>query len=142
MKYFSRLVAYLKDLNLLLAMKISIVILIVSIVQVSASTFAQNLTIKESDAPMARVLKEIRKQSGYKFIIDGDLLKSLRPVSVSVKSGTLEEALLAVFAGQPITYEIVEKTIILKQKQIPKRIIQQDKIKIKGKVEVSAIVAR
>ncbi|WP_316812560.1 SusC/RagA family TonB-linked outer membrane protein [Pedobacter heparinus] len=117
MKFLGRPVPYLKDLNLLLAMKISILILIVSMVQVSASTFAQSLTITANKAPMAQVLKEIRKQSGYKFIIDGDLLKRLHPVSVSVKNASLEKALSASFSGQPVSYEIVEKTIFIKAKE-------------------------
>src|SRR5215217_1809246 len=51
--------------KLLLIMRLTTVLLIATIMQVSASGLAQKITINKKNAPIDEVINEIRKQSGY-----------------------------------------------------------------------------
>jgi len=98
-------------------MKITAFILMVFGLQVSANTMAQNVTLSEHKAPLEKVLNEIKQQTGYVFFYNQEWLKQAQPVDVDVKNMPLEQALKACFKNQPYSYEIVNKTIVLKLKQ-------------------------
>lgn len=98
-------------------MRLVIVILIATIMQVSASGFAQKISLSQKKEPLNSVLKEIRKQSGYNFIITGELLKQSRPVSIEVNQIELSDALTLIFKEQPLTYTISNKTVVIKEKE-------------------------
>ncbi|MCR8557195.1 TonB-dependent receptor [Mucilaginibacter sp. BJC16-A38] len=100
-------------------MKLSIILLIATILQASASTgYAQKITLSEKNAPLEKVLKEIREQSGYDFFYNSKLIKQANPVSISVQNTELDEVLKLAFTGQPFIYSINDNTIIIKPKPI------------------------
>ncbi|MDR6786062.1 TonB-linked SusC/RagA family outer membrane protein [Pedobacter africanus] len=115
-KHFGTVLMYPKGINLILAMKITTLLLIVSILQVSASTFAQKVTINQKDMQLEQVFKLIRAQSGYNILIDVDLLKSTRTVSLNIKDYTVEEAVEAALKNQNLEYEMKDKLILIKPK--------------------------
>jgi hypothetical protein len=49
----------------LLIMKLTIVLLVAACLQVQATGFAQKISLNEKNAPLAKVFKLIRKQTGY-----------------------------------------------------------------------------
>ena len=100
-------------------MKLSIILLVATILQVSAKGYAQKITLSEKSAPLEKVLKEIREQSGYDFFYSSTLIKEANPVSINVRNTELEEVLKLAFYGQPFIYSINEKTIIIKPKPNP-----------------------
>ncbi|GEO06258.1 hypothetical protein AAE02nite_39220 [Adhaeribacter aerolatus] len=69
---------------------------------------------------MEKVFKSLRKQTGYSFFYRVNLLQKARPVNLQLKGVTLDEALKNCFEGQPFTYEILNKTVIIKPKEISK----------------------
>ncbi|WP_316818063.1 SusC/RagA family TonB-linked outer membrane protein [Pedobacter nyackensis] len=103
--------------KILLIMRLTIVILIATFMQVSATTYAQRISINKANASLKTVLKEIRTQSGYDFVYTEGLLKDARPVSIQVKNAMLEDVLKAVFSTQPLTYTINQKTVVLNEKE-------------------------
>jgi TonB-linked SusC/RagA family outer membrane protein len=107
---------FLPTRQTLLCMKITAFLIIFFCLSAGAATMAQNVTLTEKKAPLEKVLSEIRKQSGYLFFYNEDWMKQARPVDIHVKNASLNEVLLAVFDGQPFSYEIVDKTISLKLK--------------------------
>ncbi|QEC79691.1 TonB-dependent receptor [Mucilaginibacter ginsenosidivorax] len=100
----------------LLIMKLSIILLVATILQASASGYAQKITLSEKNAPLEKVLKEIREQCGYDFFYNSKVIKQANPVSIDVLNTELEEVLKLTFKGQPFIYSISEKTIIIKPK--------------------------
>lgn len=50
--------------TLLLMMRLTILMLCAGILQVSARTYGQKITLTQRNAPLVAVLKELRKQSG------------------------------------------------------------------------------
>lgn len=123
--------------KILLIMRLTIIILIATILQVSASTFAQKITLQEQNAPIAKVFKKITEQSGYGFFVPQSLLKNTKPVSITVKNAELAEVLKAIFENQPIDYKIEDNSVTVSKKDISflERIIERlQEIEIKGKV--------
>lgn len=100
-------------------MKLIIILLTTAIMQVSASTYAQSITLNKKNAPLIQVIDEIRNQSGYDFFYNLKLIKSAAPVTVNLKNETLESALAKVFSSQPLTYTVTtrDKAVILKEKE-------------------------
>src|SRR5688572_25667304 len=103
----------------LLLMKLTAFVLLATCLQVSAKGYAQKISLSEKNAPLEKVLLQIKKQSGYQLWYEDRLLQNARPVNISVKDVPLEDALKQVFANQPLGYEVIGKTIAVKEKEIP-----------------------
>jgi TonB-linked SusC/RagA family outer membrane protein len=99
-----------------LVMRLTTVILIASLLQVSAATFGQRITINQLNTPLSVALKEIRKQSGYDIFYDSKFFSKNQKVDVSLTNATLQEALESVFKRLELTYEIQDKTVVIKKK--------------------------
>jgi len=102
--------------KMLLVMKLTTLILITTLVQVSAVSHAQKITLKRKSASLESIFKELRIQTGYDFFFDRNSLQKAVPVSIDVKEATLEEVLEELFVKQQLVYAIESKTIIIKEK--------------------------
>ncbi|HTM98858.1 MAG TPA: TonB-dependent receptor [Pedobacter sp.] len=99
-------------------MKLTIFLILTSLLQVSASTFAQRkVTISMENTPFEKVLRAIGKQSGFNIVYVSDAVKSARPVTIDVKEAQLNEVLQKSFINQPLIYVIEGRTIIVKEKK-------------------------
>jgi len=103
--------------QILLIMRLTTIILIMAIMQVSASTFAQRITLSEKNATLSQVFDRISDQCSYNFIFTSDLLKGTKPVTISVKNTELDKVLEQIFKDQPIYFSIEDRTIIIREKQ-------------------------
>ncbi|MGN8070139.1 TonB-dependent receptor [Mucilaginibacter sp. 22184] len=114
-------------------MKLIIILLTASILQVSAATYAQQISINVKGTSLQQVFKKLRKQSGYNFLYDSDMLNDAHPVSLNLNNATLDDVLKACFAGQPLTYVINQNTVIVRSKPEPVTQTPND-VTVKGKV--------
>jgi TonB-linked SusC/RagA family outer membrane protein len=122
--------------KLLLIMRLTTVILIATIMQVSAAGFAQRITLSKKKASLKSIFKEIRKQSNYDFIYTDQLLQNVKTVDINVSDALLAEVLDRLFLGQPLSYTIEDRTIVLKEKTgtpLKSRIVAQA-IDVRGRV--------
>ncbi len=115
-------------------MKITAFVLLISIMQVSAGTFAQKVTINKTNAPLKVVIDEICKQGGYDFVLDAKVKKHLKPVNINIKESTVENALAICLKDQPLTYTIEDKLIVLKVKNFASKEAVIKDISISGRV--------
>lgn len=119
-------------------MRLTTVILIASLLQVSAATFGQRITISQRNVPLESVLKEIRKQSGYDFFYNGKNISKKQEVSINVTNAELEDALNIAFTGLQLEYTIKGKIITIKTKEEPtfmdNIIARFQAINVRGKV--------
>ena len=97
-----------------LAMKLTIILLIIALTNVNAAGYGQKITLAEKDAPLIMVLKQIRQQSGYNFIYNKKSLKNVKNVNINVTNADIDEVLKACFAEQPLTYVLLMKTVVIK----------------------------
>ncbi len=98
-------------------MKLVTIFLFATALQVSANGFAQKITISKKNVSLEKIFKEIRKQSDYFFIYSNQNVEKATKVNIDVKDASIQEVLDLCFKQQPLTYTIVEKTVIIKPKQ-------------------------
>lgn len=103
--------------KLLSIMKLIIVILITSLMQVTAAGFGQKVSLKEKNASMESVISKIRSQTGYDFVFDFRLLENTKRVNVTLINETLESALKTIFKDQNLDFTIKDKIIVIKAKE-------------------------
>jgi TonB-linked SusC/RagA family outer membrane protein len=121
-------------LKLFLIMKLSFLLCLVSILQVSAApSFAQKISLDKSNASLSEALKEIHQQSGFNIFYNAKMLKKAVPVNVHLQNTDLGEVLKQCFKDQPFGYIINNNTIVVIPKPIETRPVQD--IVIVGQVK-------
>ncbi|WP_199119230.1 TonB-dependent receptor [Pedobacter sp. ASV28] len=100
-----------------LLMKLTVIIIVLTFLKVNAHVHAQQITLTVKQAPIIEVLGQIEKQSGYQFFYDDEVLAPTQKVSLTLKNAEITEALNKCFAGQPLAYQIIDKTIVIKRKE-------------------------
>lgn len=103
--------------KLLCRMKLIILLLTVGALQVAAKGNAQNITISVKDVALQNVFKQITDQTGYQFFYTNNQLEMSKPVTVDVKNESLESVLEKCLKDQSLTYSIINKTIVIKNKK-------------------------
>ncbi|MGE7774898.1 SusC/RagA family TonB-linked outer membrane protein [Chitinophaga sp. NPDC101104] len=79
---------------------------------------AQEISLQLRNEPFLKVLKQIEKQSGYTFIYGKNQLDNAKPVTLSIRNASLNDALTACFKNQPLTYSIqAPKFIVIKNRE-------------------------
>lgn len=96
--------------------KLVIVALLCTALAASARTYSQKVTVSEKNVPIEKVFKIIEQQTGYVFFYDEALLAKAKRVNIQVANMPLTEVLRLCFQDQPLTYAIVDETIIVKAK--------------------------
>src|SRR5690242_15974726 len=90
----------------LLVMKFSILLLMVTL-QATASSYSQNISLSEQNAPLSEVFAKIEKKTGYLFWYESKLLEKASAVNIDVRNASLRQTLDACLRNQPLTYAIV-----------------------------------
>ena len=108
----------LPPLLIIRMMKLTAVLLFAFTINLYAKGYSQNITLKMSNAPIEKVLDEIRKQTGYSFFYKVDLLNNFSAINIKVKKATIEEAMAICLSNYPLGYFIIDKTIVLKDKVV------------------------
>ncbi|HEY4196470.1 MAG TPA: SusC/RagA family TonB-linked outer membrane protein, partial [Mucilaginibacter sp.] len=98
-------------------MKLTTVLIIATMLQVSAATYGQRITLSEKNAPLGKVLKKVTVQSGYSFLYEDENLTDAKNINVTFSNLSFEDALKKLFANQPLTYTIKDKTVVIKPKE-------------------------
>jgi TonB-linked SusC/RagA family outer membrane protein len=104
-------------------MKLTILFLTICILNVSAHTTAQSITISGKNMPLKKVFGIIKKQTGYVVFTSESVLSEAKPVSVSVTNMALIDFLELTFKDQPLTYKIADKTIIVSKKDAERTLL-------------------
>ena len=98
-------------------MRLTTVILIASLMQVSAATFGQHITLNKKNVTLFSVLKDIREQSGFDFYYDEKTIPQNQKISVILSNSTIEKALEISLDGLNLVYEIEGKIVTIKKKE-------------------------
>ncbi len=102
--------------KLVLQMKLLSFFLFIVCVQASASVSAQKVTLNEKNASVQKLLREIRKQTDYDFLVNARAVKKEHLVNISVTDMPLENVLQQIFRHLPVEYVVDNKTIIIRDK--------------------------
>lgn len=102
-----------------LTMRLIILLTTVASLQLHAAGWAQYVSINLKNSPVEKVFLEIRRQTGYQFMYNMQMLHNARRVTINVKNVPLEQALKISLTGQPFTYTIVDSTVVIKPEREP-----------------------
>ena len=97
-------------------MKLTAFILTILCLHVSAAGFSQKIAMTVKNKPLTEVFSFIEQQSGYKFFYDNKVVKKGNRVTINVRAGSVQEIMNEVMKGQPMTFSIIDKTIVIKKK--------------------------
>ena len=90
-----------------------VILALLFIVKVSTDAHSQNVSLKAKDVSLEKVFSEIGRQTGYSFVCTTTLLQQSHKVSVALRSVPLKQALDSCLRDQPLTYNVVEKLIVI-----------------------------
>ncbi|SMC61748.1 SusC/RagA family TonB-linked outer membrane protein [Pedobacter nyackensis] len=97
-------------------MRLTTFLLIISFMQVSAAGLAQKLTYVQKEATLKQLFQEIKKQTGYHVVWHAKDLSSNRPFNAAFKNASIEEVLNKSLEGFPLGYTVLEKTIVIMER--------------------------
>jgi TonB-linked SusC/RagA family outer membrane protein len=105
--------------QIVMGINLTTFLLLISVLTVSASSYGQKkITLNEKKANLAVVLDQIRQQSGYDIVSSDEFLQKSKPVTVNIKDASLEDALKECLKDQPLSYEIEDGTVVIKEKEV------------------------
>jgi len=122
--------------KLLLVMKLTTFLLLVASLHISAAGFTQTVTISKRNTSLKSVFKEIKKQTGYFFFYKAQVLQGRGNINIELKNASLTDALKASLKDQNLSFDLVNKTIVISNKEISSatQSLLAAKIEIKGVV--------
>lgn len=119
-----------------LIMKLSVIFLFAAVLQVSARGNAQAVTFTGKDIPLAKVLEEVEKQTGFVSVINGNVLVKTTPVTISATNISLPEFMRLVLRDQSLNFIIESRTIFISKSKSEKdeAVLSPPPIDVKGRV--------
>ncbi len=118
-------------------MKLSMLLLIVSFMQLTASTYSQNkssITLKLKDATIEEALKSIQSNLGIDIFFQSEMIPKGAKVDVDAESSSIGELMDAVLVNTGLTYRMIDDNIVIVPQQTLNHETGQQQIIVKGKV--------
>jgi len=123
--------------KLWLIMRISILLIVLSVFSSTASVYSQSakLTLKMENTRITDVFDAIEQQSEFYFFYNRDKFDDNKVVTVDFEEKKIKTVLDEIFNEEPVSYEIFDRNIIIKvnEKHAEMPVNQQQK-SIQGKV--------
>lgn len=123
--------------QILLVMRLTFLLVLIACLQASGHVYAQNITYSKQQASLEEVFKVIRKQTGYEFLYNSASLRQAKKLDLKFYRTPINTALDDMFRNQDLTYTIIGRTIVVKEKkpsQEPLPVAQPVPIKVTGTV--------
>lgn len=122
--------------KLILMSKITFVLFFVGLLQVSAASYAQmtKLNLKMTNVSLVDVLEEIEAQSEFRFFYDNSQVDLKQQVDVDLSDRKIDEVLTEIFKNTSITYEVLDRHVLITNKANENSVEMQNVIKVTGKV--------
>jgi TonB-linked SusC/RagA family outer membrane protein len=107
--------------------------LIIACMLLSVTTLAQQITFSKRNATISDLRKALEKQTGYTIFNSNSVSAKLKPVTVNITNGTVEQLLDEYFKYQTCTYTIIDKVVTVIPRGTPQT-TGNGVINIKGKI--------
>lgn len=140
MKKKMRFCLHLSDrmLKIIMKMKILLLFMLVSVVQLSAKVHAQQekISVNAKDLSFEQFVKIVEGQTSYQFLYQYEQVQKLKIDKLDCKSKELSEILNGIFAGTGLEYQVVGSNIIVRLSASGVKAVgpAPQEIKIKGRV--------
>jgi len=111
---FDHLCRYAATNSLFLRIKLTGLIVLIMCVQVSAGSFAQQkININASKASITSLLKEIEKQTEYRFVYSHNTLSNDKKTSLNVSDASLQETMSYLLRETSLSYALKESNLVV-----------------------------
>ncbi len=124
----------------LLVVKLTTFLMLALFMNVHARGKAQVISLQAQNMPLHRVFAIVEKQTGFVVFYNKELLKNKPPVSVNATGMPLTSFLDMALANLPLTYEITQKTVVIKEKKSSTAIFNNRKIEESARILIHGIV--
>ncbi|RKR80007.1 TonB-linked SusC/RagA family outer membrane protein [Mucilaginibacter gracilis] len=98
-------------------MKLTTIIILTSLMTVSATGLAQRVTLNQKHISLKQIFNSINKQTGYSIIWSPKKVNGSQIIDVNFNDAELNAVLDLVLEKQQLTYTIEDKTVIIEQKK-------------------------
>lgn len=98
-------------------MKLTTIILISTLLQVSAASFGQKLTLSGKNITIEQVFRAISNQTGYDVVVFTAKFKTGKKIDVNFQNTSLDDVMAQLIKGQGLAFTIEDKTVVIKEKQ-------------------------
>lgn len=118
-------------------MKFIFIFIFATLMQVSASSYGQRITLNEQRASLSSILAQIKTQGKIKMVYPDDLISKAQPVTIKLKNASITDALKLALTNQSLEYNIIDNTVIISERKssLLDRIIERfNNIDISGQV--------
>lgn len=122
-----------KFTKLFLIMKLTIVLLTVACMHVSANTLSQNISLDLRSVELKKALVTIEKKSPYRFLYSDAALPEDKKITISANNASLKEILDQILAGTTLSYKILQSNLVV-LKNDPSSLESINEQKITGRV--------
>ncbi len=109
---------------------------------VSTVAHAVQVTLNLKSVPLEAAFAEIKKQTGYGFWYEKKDLVDLSRVTIDVKNADLVKVLEVCMKGQPLTYQVFDKTVVVKRKVVSSPVVPPAKKSLQEKVRGKVVDAQ
>jgi TonB-linked SusC/RagA family outer membrane protein len=128
-----------KRIKVLRIMKLTLMLLIVGALQLSANVYSQNgrINVNVEEMELADLLWELQESSGIVFAYRTSDLEGMDPVTANFEGATITEILDEVLEDTHLDYKMDKEVVVIVKREIIPEITtedQQEKKIIKGKV--------
>jgi len=99
-------------------MKLTVILLLGSLVAMSATSYSQNtkLNVSSRNATLIDIFKNIEEQSEFYFYFNKEELKVKEKVSVELKDAPISDIMDQVLANSGLEYKIIDRYVVVKEK--------------------------
>ena len=102
-------------LKFLLIMKLTFIMMFLTVLHISANVHAQNtiISLNTNTGSFKEIIKAIEEQSEYRIFYKNEQINLDRKVSIDIKTATVSQVLSDALKGTDIGYTLIDKVIVL-----------------------------
>jgi len=93
--------------------KLSAFLYFFAFLQLSYASYSQSITYTSKQESLEKVLQVVKNQTQYEVLGTKNLLNGSLPITVKANKMPLETFLKTIFDKQPLSYKMVDRTIVL-----------------------------
>jgi len=129
-----------------LKMKITTILLLVSLLKIQASTYSQNtkITLNVKEETVGQIFNKIETISEFRFLYESDKIDLNRKITLNVEKKNISEVLQMLFKGTDVEYKTNDRQILLTIKPKVSSATKESKtsfIKAEQLIEVKGVVS-
>ncbi len=83
----------------------------------NVSAFSQRISLSQKNISLKKVFALVQEQTGFSILYDNHVIRNASVVQVDMKDVTISELLDYCLKGFPLTYVIIDRIIIIKEKE-------------------------